>query len=161
MPSSNTHQSSNADRRFGNLPPGFINESRLHGVNGDFALDERTGVPMMDLEKFCCGRSDHGLRWRSLTGTHIGRQAPMAFRWSSRQLHVESRLRSCSTRDQNPSQSSATSKRSPWITRSETQATSSSHTGTQTTLGDSSVINSQVPDKQGFPNDRPSSSQIS
>jgi len=36
------------------LPPGFTHEIRQH-LSNDHKLDPRTGVPIVDLENFCCG----------------------------------------------------------------------------------------------------------
>ena len=37
------------------LPPGFIHEVPQHLSQPDVPVDDRTGVPFVDLENYCCG----------------------------------------------------------------------------------------------------------
>ena len=38
------------------LPPGFIHEVPQHLSQPDVPKDDRTGVPFIDLENYCCGK---------------------------------------------------------------------------------------------------------
>ena len=53
------HRSSHADclyvRRMSKLPPGFIHEVPQHLARHNVPQDPRTGVPIIDLENYCCG----------------------------------------------------------------------------------------------------------
>jgi len=42
--------------RMTKLPPGFTHELRQHLFDQQPANDERTGVPILDFENFCCGK---------------------------------------------------------------------------------------------------------
>ena len=41
--------------RMTKLPPGFIHEVPQHLSHPDVPKDDRTGVPFVDLENYCCG----------------------------------------------------------------------------------------------------------
>ncbi len=41
--------------RMTKLPPGFIHEVPQHLSQPDVPRDDRTGVPFVDLENYCCG----------------------------------------------------------------------------------------------------------
>ena len=37
------------------LPPGFTHELRQHLNDPDVPVDDKTGVPIVDLDNYCCG----------------------------------------------------------------------------------------------------------
>ena len=44
------------------MPSGFIQEVPLHLMDPDVPKDPLTGVPILDIENFCCGKQTSHLR---------------------------------------------------------------------------------------------------